>query len=44
MYKETIRALKDWFGDQHLALGYLNQLKKQTQEYGEPFQKFGTTI
>jgi hypothetical protein len=26
-YKETVRALEDQFGDQHLAVGYLTQLK-----------------
>jgi hypothetical protein len=44
MYKETIRANEDWFGDQYLLLGYPNQLKTWTQDNGEPMQEFGTAI
>jgi hypothetical protein len=44
MYEETIGALKDQFEDQHLAAGYLNQLKTQTQEDGELLLEFGTSI
>jgi hypothetical protein len=44
MYEETNGALEVWFGDQHLATGYHNQLKTQIQDSGEPLQEFATTI
>jgi hypothetical protein len=36
---ETIRALEDQYGDQHLALGHCQQLKKRTQGNGGFQQK-----
>jgi hypothetical protein len=41
-YKETVKALEDLFGDQHLAIRYLSQLKTRTQNDGEPLQKCTT--
>jgi hypothetical protein len=35
-YEETIRALEDRFGEQHLVIGYHNQLKIWTQDDGDP--------
>jgi hypothetical protein len=32
---ETIKALEDRFGDQHLAAAYFSQLKTRTQHVGE---------
>jgi hypothetical protein len=44
LYKETIRALKDQSGDQHLVAAYCTQLKTRTQIVGESLQEFATAI
>jgi hypothetical protein len=38
MYEETIEALEDRFGNQHLATGYGNQLRTRNQNDGEFLQ------
>jgi hypothetical protein len=43
-YEETIEALEDRFGDQHLAAAYRSQLKTRTQKPGESLQEFATAI
>jgi hypothetical protein len=43
-YEETIEALEDRFGDQHLAAAYRSQLKTRTQKAGESLQEFATAI
>jgi hypothetical protein len=43
-YEETLEALEDRFGDQHLAPAYRNQLKTRTQRVGESLQGFSTAI
>jgi hypothetical protein len=43
-YEETIEALEDRFGDQHLAAIYRSQLKTLTQKAGESLQEFATAI
>jgi hypothetical protein len=43
-YEETLGALQDIFGDQHLAASYRSQLKSRTQGVGESLQKFATAI
>jgi hypothetical protein len=43
-YEETLGALEDRFGDQHLAAAYRSQLKSRTQGVGESLQEFATAI
>jgi hypothetical protein len=43
-YEETIEALEDRFGDQHLAAAYRSQVKTRTQKAGESQQEFATAI
>jgi hypothetical protein len=42
MNEEIIDALKDRFGDQHLASGYCHQLKTRIQDDGESLQEVPT--
>jgi hypothetical protein len=35
-YEETLQALDDRFGEEHLAAAYRSQLKVRTQNVGEP--------
>jgi hypothetical protein len=44
VYEETIEALEDHFGDQHLAAAYRSQLKTWTQKAIESLQEFATAI
>jgi hypothetical protein len=44
MYEETVRALEDQAGDQHLAVWYRNQLITWIQDNGERLQEFATNI
>jgi hypothetical protein len=43
-YEETLEALEDIFGDQHLAALYRSQLKSRTQGVGQSLQEFATAI
>jgi hypothetical protein len=43
-FDETLEALEDRFGDQHLAAAYRSQLKIRTQGFGESFQEFVTAV
>jgi hypothetical protein len=43
-YEETIKALDDHFGDQHLATAYHIQLKTRAQGVSESLQDFATTV
>jgi hypothetical protein len=40
---KTVRALKERYGDRHLAIGCCRQLKKQTQGNGGFWKKLATT-
>jgi hypothetical protein len=44
MYEETIKALDNCFGEQHLAKAYRNQLKTRIQSAGVPLQESAITI
>jgi hypothetical protein len=41
-YEETLEALQDRFGAQHLAAAYHNWPKTRTQGVGESLQEFST--
>jgi hypothetical protein len=41
---ETIKALEDSFGDQHLVTAYCSQLMTRTQCNGESVQEFATAV
>jgi hypothetical protein len=43
-YEETLEALEDQFGDQHIATMYRSQLNTRTQTVGESLQEFATAI
>jgi hypothetical protein len=43
-YEETLEALEDPSGDQHLAAAYHSLLKPRTQCVAESSQEFATTI
>jgi hypothetical protein len=43
-YEETLEALKDCFGDQHLVAAYRSQLKTGTQGVVELLQEFTTAF
>jgi hypothetical protein len=43
-YEETLEALEDRFGDQHLASTYCSQLKTRTPGVGKPFQESVTAV
>jgi hypothetical protein len=36
---EVVRSLEEWCGDQHLAIGHCQQLKKWTQGNGGSWKK-----
>jgi hypothetical protein len=42
--EETLKALEESFGDQHLAAAYCSQLKTRTQGVRESLQEFVTAI
>jgi hypothetical protein len=44
MYKETMWALEDRIGNQHLVTLYSTQLKRRTQIIIDPLQEFATAI
>jgi hypothetical protein len=41
---ETIKAIEDSFGDQHLVRAYHNQLMTRNQCSGESLQEFATAV
>jgi hypothetical protein len=43
-YEETIQALEDRFGDQHIAAAYRSLLKSRKQRAGESLRDFTTAI
>jgi hypothetical protein len=43
-YEETLEALEDHFGDQHLAAVYCSQLKTRTQGAGKSLQEFAPDV
>lgn len=43
-YEETLQALEDRFGDQHIAAAYHYQLTTRTQKAGESLQDFAIAI
>jgi hypothetical protein len=43
-YEETLEALEDCLGDQHLAAAYCSLLKTRTQGEGESLQELATAI
>jgi hypothetical protein len=43
-YEETLEALENQFGDQHLATPYHSRLKTRTQGVGESLQEFATAV
>jgi hypothetical protein len=43
-YEETLEALEDRFGEEHLSAAYGSQLKTKAQDVGEFLQEFATAV
>jgi hypothetical protein len=43
-YEETLEALEDHFGDQHLATAYHSHLEARNQDVGETLQEYTIAI